>query len=141
MFRYARPQKGRYRQFYQFGIEYIGDKSAYADAEIIAIGWKILQEAKVPDVSLEINSVGCKECRKDYHKKLQDFLFARKDKFCPDCKRRMKTNPCVFLIVKIPPAKKFCKMLRRCWIIFVMIVSAFYRSSKKFEEAGCRFYD
>lgn len=93
MFRYSRPQKGRYRQFYQFGIEYIGDKSAFADAEIIAIGWKILQEAKVPDVSLDINSVGCRDCRKDYNKKLQDFLFARKEKFCPNCKRRMKTNP------------------------------------------------
>ncbi|MBS3740912.1 MAG: histidine--tRNA ligase [Candidatus Cloacimonetes bacterium] len=93
MFRYSRPQKGRYRQFYQFGIEYIGDESAYADAEIITMGWKILQEAQVPDVSLEINSVGCKKCRKDYHKKLQEFLFARENKFCPNCQRRMKTNP------------------------------------------------
>jgi len=93
MFRYSRPQKGRYRQFYQFGIEYIGDESAYADAEIITMGWKILQEAQVPDISLEINSVGCKKCRKDYHKKLQEFLFARENKFCPDCQRRMKTNP------------------------------------------------
>jgi len=93
MFRYARPQKGRYRQFYQFGIEYIGDSSAYADAEIITIGWKILQAANVPDVSLEINSVGCKKCRKNYYAKLKQFLFDRREKFCDDCQRRMNTNP------------------------------------------------
>ena len=93
MFRYSRPQKGRYRQFYQFGVECIGSSKPIADAEIIAIGWQILQEAKVPDVSLEINSVGCPECREQYNILLKEFLYRDKDKYCTDCRRRMEQNP------------------------------------------------
>jgi len=93
MFRYSRPQKGRYRQFYQFGVECIGSSNPIVDAEIIAIGWQILQEAKVPDVSLEINSVGCPECSNDYNILLKEFLYKDKDKYCADCQRRMDQNP------------------------------------------------
>ncbi len=93
MFRYSRPQKGRYRQFYQFGIECLGSSKPITDAEIIAIGWQILQEAKVPDVSLEINSVGCTECREQYNILLKEFLCRDKDKYCTDCQRRMEQNP------------------------------------------------
>ena len=93
MFRYSRPQKGRYRQFYQFGVECIGSSKPIADAEIIAIGWQILKEAKVLDVSLEINSVGCPECREQYNILLKEFLYKDKDKYCADCRRRMEQNP------------------------------------------------
>ncbi|MCD6329595.1 MAG: histidine--tRNA ligase [Candidatus Cloacimonetes bacterium] len=112
MFRYSRPQKGRYRQFYQFGVECIGSPKPIIDAEIIAIGWQILQEAKVPDVSLEINSVGCPECRDKYNILLKEFLYKDKDKYCTDCQRRMEQNPlrifdcknktCQHLIEKAP---------------------------------------
>ncbi|MEA2103433.1 MAG: histidine--tRNA ligase [Candidatus Cloacimonadota bacterium] len=105
MFRYSRPQKGRYRQFYQFGVECIGRAEALADAEIISIGWEILQQAKVPDVQLRINSVGCPKCRTDYAKKLKKYLFARKDKFCSDCQRRMNTNPMRVFDCKNPECK------------------------------------
>ncbi|MBL7087022.1 MAG: histidine--tRNA ligase [Candidatus Cloacimonetes bacterium] len=93
MFRYSRPQKGRYRQFYQFGLEYIGSPQAIADAEIIALGWKIYQDAKVPDVKLEINSVGCPICRKEYNKTLKKYLLQDKELYCSDCQRRMEINP------------------------------------------------
>ena len=93
MFRYSRPQKGRYRQFYQFGLEYIGNPKPIADAEIIALGMKIYQEAKVPDIKLEVNSVGCPICRKDYNIILKNFLLKDKEKYCFDCQRRMEFNP------------------------------------------------
>jgi len=93
MFRYSRPQKGRYRQFCQFGVECIGSSNPIVDVEIIAIGWQILQEAKVPDVSLEINSVGCHKCRDKYNFLLKEFLYKDKDKYCADCQRRMVQNP------------------------------------------------
>ena len=112
MFRYSRPQKGRYRQFYQFGVECIGSPDPIIDAEIIAIGWQILQEAQVPDVSLEINSVGCPECREKYNILLKEFLYKDKEKYCTDCQRRMEQNPlrvfdcknktCQHLIEKAP---------------------------------------
>ncbi|MBN2018162.1 MAG: histidine--tRNA ligase [Candidatus Cloacimonetes bacterium] len=93
MFRYSRPQKGRYRQFVQFGIECIGSSNPIIDSEVIAIGWQILQEAKVPDVSLEINSVGCPECRSEYNILLKEYLTKDKEKYCTDCQRRMEHNP------------------------------------------------
>ncbi len=112
MFRYSRPQKGRYRQFYQFGVECIGSPDPIIDAEIITIGWQILQEAQVPDVSLEINSVGCLECREKYNILLKEFLYKDKEKYCTDCQRRMEQNPlrvfdcknktCQHLIEKAP---------------------------------------
>jgi len=105
MFRYSRPQKGRYRQFYQFGLECIGKKKAIADAEIITMGWQILQEAEIKNIQLEINSLGCPECRKKYYKKLKSYLIKRKDKFCSDCQRRMKTNPMRVFDCKNPDCK------------------------------------
>ena len=93
MFRYSRPQKGRYRQFYQFGLEYIGSPQPIADAEIIALGMKIYQDAKIPDIKLEINSVGCPICRKEYNTTLKNFLLLNKEKYCSDCQRRMEVNP------------------------------------------------
>jgi len=93
MFRYSRPQKGRYRQFIQFGVECVGSEEPIIDAEIIAIGWHILQEAKVPKVSLEINSVGCPECREAYNSTLTEFLYTNKEQYCSDCQRRMDKNP------------------------------------------------
>ncbi len=93
MFRYSRPQKGRYRQFFQFGIECVGSQEPIIDAEIIAIGWNILEKAQVPKVSLEINSVGCPTCREAYNTSLKEFLYKNKDEYCSDCQRRMEQNP------------------------------------------------
>jgi histidyl-tRNA synthetase len=93
MFRYSRPQKGRYRQFYQFGFECIGIPDPIADAEIISLGWKIYQDANIPNVRLEINSIGCTKCRKVYNEKLRTFLLKNKSSYCPDCQRRIEINP------------------------------------------------
>ncbi len=94
MFRYERPQKGRYRQFHQINVECFGAKSYVADAEMIIMLMEFLKEIGVSDVELQINSLGCSSCRKVYLQKLKEFL----DKIdtsslCEDCRKRKDRNP------------------------------------------------
>ena len=91
MFRYERPQKGRFRQFHQFGVESFGEASVYEDAAIIILAKEILDSFHIK-YTLAINSIGCPSCLPDYKKKLIDFL-AQKEDICDDCKRRRTTNP------------------------------------------------
>jgi len=91
-FRYERPQAGRYRQFWQFGFEVIGEKSSVVDAQIIQIFYNIFEELKLKDLIIEINSIGDNQCR-PYHKKLLSSYFrSREASLCSDCKRRLKEN-------------------------------------------------
>lgn len=92
-FRAEKPQKGRYRQFHQFGIEALGTKSASVDAEVIAVADSLFKELKIIDIKLYINSVGCGTCRKKYYEKLKEFVSARLDSLCFDCKNRYEKNP------------------------------------------------
>ena len=100
-FRYERPQAGRYRQFYQFGLEVLGSDLPAIDAEIILIS-KILFENLGLKVSLQINSLGCSECRKIYRAKLIKFLRSNQHSLCPDCQRRLRENPLRVLDCKNP---------------------------------------
>ena len=92
MFRYERPQTGRQREFWQFGVEVLGSKEPIVDAEIILFVQDVFQILGLK-ISLEINSIGCETCRKIYKKKLIDYLKNKKDKFCSDCQRRFEINP------------------------------------------------
>ncbi|CZE48179.1 histidine--tRNA ligase [Campylobacter geochelonis] len=91
MFRYERPQKGRLREFHQFGIECFGEKSVYEDASVILIGAEILSRLGIK-TKLKINSLGDSECMPKYKAKLVEFLQTT-DGLCEDCKRRISTNP------------------------------------------------
>ncbi len=93
MFRYDRPQEGRYREFFQFGFEAIGEKDAILDAQMIQMAMRIFKSLKIKNVSLHLNSIGCEECRPSYNKLLISYLKNRKKSLCMDCKRRLKTNP------------------------------------------------
>jgi len=93
MFRYDRPQAGRYRQFHQFGIEAIGAKGPAIDAEIITLAVQLLQKLGLTDLKLYLNSVGCPECRPVYREKLQEFLQDKKEELCHDCQSRFDRNP------------------------------------------------
>lgn len=106
MFRYDRPQKGRYRQFYQFGIEYIGSDNPYVDAEVIAFGSLFFKELGLQNVRLEINSIGCKDCGREYDKALIDYFKPFYEELCSDCKKRMEINPKRLLDCKNPACKK-----------------------------------
>ena len=93
MFRAERPQAGRYREFYQIGGEYFGDKSSAADAETIVLLSTLLSKLGVHHPEIRLNSIGCENCRPMYQEKLLAFLAEKKENLCGDCRRRMEKNP------------------------------------------------
>jgi histidyl-tRNA synthetase len=102
MFRRERPQKGRFRQFYQIGAEAIGSESPLVDAEVIEMVVEILQGVGIQNFGLLINSVGCKECRANFVASLQERLKDVAPGMCQDCRRRVHTNPLRVLDCKVP---------------------------------------
>jgi histidyl-tRNA synthetase len=93
MFRQERPQKGRFREFNQIGLEVVGLGSPIVDAEVIAVASAYLTGVGVPDAVPEINSIGCSECRPAFREALLAFVRPRLAKFCPDCRSRAERNP------------------------------------------------
>ncbi len=93
MFRRERPQKGRYRQFHQIDVEVFGDDTPASDAEVIFMLMHFLDVAGVENLSLEINSLGCKDCRPGFSRAVVAYLGQFQDGLCPDCQRRLTTNP------------------------------------------------
>ncbi len=93
MFRYERPQKGRYRQFYQVGAEVFGSAHPYTDAELISLAHEIFQKLGLTDLQLQLNSLGCKECRPSFREALLKFLRPLASTLCADCQRRLERNP------------------------------------------------
>lgn len=101
MFRYERPQKGRFRQFYQIGAEAFGVAGPSMDAELIMLLKKLLEEIGLGGLNFEINSIGCAECRPAYRRALLDFFGGKLEEYCPDCKRRYEANPLRILDCKV----------------------------------------
>ncbi len=93
MFRYDKPQKGRYRQFHQIDIEVFGEKDAAIDAEIVEMADFLLKRLNVTDTELLVNSVGCKACRPSYHRELKQAAEKVKEDLCADCQRKVAINP------------------------------------------------
>jgi histidyl-tRNA synthetase len=104
MFRYERPQAGRFRQFHQFGIEAFGSVDPSIDAEVIALGYTFYTELGIKGVKVEINSVGNPQSRTAYRDRLLEYLRPMKDKLCKDCVSRMERNPMRVLDCKIDQA-------------------------------------
>lgn len=102
MFRYERPQKGRYRQFHQIGAEITGVHDPLADAQVLNMLSAFFREIGLDEPQLQINSLGCPECRPAYRTALLSFLDGRLDKLCEDCRRRYTTNPLRTLDCKVP---------------------------------------
>jgi histidyl-tRNA synthetase len=109
MFRYERPQKGRFRQFYQIGVEAFGVSHPSMDAEIIVMLRNLLEGIGLKEVNFELNSIGCDKCRPDYRNALLNFFKSRLSDFCPDCQRRYELNPLRILDCKV----ERCIELRR----------------------------
>ena len=101
MFRYERPQKGRYRQFYQVGVEYLDVESATADAEVIELGFRYLTAVGVAGLETKINSLGDKTCRPGYLTELQGYLEDNFEVLCEDSKSLVATNPLRVLDCKV----------------------------------------
>jgi histidyl-tRNA synthetase len=106
MFRYERPQKGRQRQFHQINAEIFGAPEAQADAELILMLRTFLNGLGLTKLTVELNSLGCHECRPGYRQALVDYYTSKdRDNFCEDCRRRMDTNPLRVLDCKVPTCK------------------------------------
>ncbi len=101
MFRYERPQKGRYRQFHQLGVEVLGVEDAKIDAQVLAMLHQYFVRIGIEAVALQINSLGCPECRPAYRESLITYLETRLDSLCPECQRRYVTNPLRVLDCKV----------------------------------------
>lgn len=93
MFRYSRPQKGRFREFYQLGLESFGEADPEVDAEVIAAGDAFFRALGIEDCETQVNSIGCRECRPPYHAQLKAFLAGHQEKLCADCRLRAEQNP------------------------------------------------
>lgn len=109
MFRYDRPQAGRYRQFHQVGLELFGAAHPVADAEIIALSINFLKALHIDDFNLELNSVGCPRCRPAYGEELRGFLRSLKEELCSDCRRRFEENPLRALDCKEPRCRELVR--------------------------------
>ena len=101
-YRYEKPQAGRLREFHQFGVECFGAASPAADAEVIALAQQVLSSIGIDKISLEINSIGCPECRKNYHKALKDYFSQKTEELCETCNDRLQRNPMRILDCKSP---------------------------------------
>ena len=108
-YRYEKPQAGRLREFHQFGIECVGASEPSADAEIISLAHSFFESLGVRNIKLEINSIGCPECRKKYHEALSAFFEERKDELCDTCLERLKKNPMRILDCKSPVCSEITK--------------------------------
>ena len=106
LFRRERPQKGRQRQFHQFGIEAFGSEFPEQDAEIIAVGNTIFSELGLKDISLKLNSLGSSTCRNKYTKALKDYLTPHKDSLSATSQKRLESNPLRILETKNPEEQK-----------------------------------
>ncbi len=107
MFRYNRPQKGRYRQFFQFDVEAIGVGSPALDAEVIELAATWLHELGLRRLTLELNSIGDAKCRPAYLDRLRAYYRPLKDQLHGECQRRLETNPLLLLDCKVPQCQPF----------------------------------
>jgi histidyl-tRNA synthetase len=105
MFRRERPQKGRYRQFYQIDAEVFGVESAYIDSQLIFILTELFKRLGLNGLSAHVNSLGCPDCRPTFQRALLDFIALRKDRLCDNCLRRMDKNPLRILDCKVTSCK------------------------------------
>ena len=107
MYRYENVQKGRLREFHQIGAELIGASSYLADVETILLAKSLFENLNIPDIELNINSIGCPKCRAEYQKILKEFIGKNLDEYCDTCKTRFDKNPMRILDCK----EKHCKEL------------------------------
>ncbi len=143
MFRYERPQRGRLREFHQFGVECFGEASVYEDASVILMLNEILDKFGI-ETTLKINSLGDSECMPKYRQKLISFIDEKKDQLCEDCRRRLVTNPIRVLDCK----KEHCQILLKnapfitenlneeCYSEFEQLKDILTKNGVKFEVDG-----
>lgn len=108
-YRHERPQKGRFREFSQFGVELYGAGTPAADVSVIALADTLIKELKIRNVELHLNTIGCKSCRPGYHQKLREYFSGHRNELCDTCKSRLDTNPLRILDCKSEVCKRIAK--------------------------------
>ena len=108
-YRYEKPQAGRLREFHQFGVEEYGTQSPVADAEIICLAQSVLDRLGLTDIRLELNSIGCPECRAKYNQALREYFGGYRDRLCTTCLSRLEKNPMRLLDCKSPEDHKIAE--------------------------------
>ena len=108
-YRYEKPQAGRLREFHQFGIEEYGTSSPLADAEVISLADSIFKRLQINNLHLEINSIGCPECRPKYNAALKEYFSLFRDKLCGNCQNRLERNPMRLIDCKVPSCAEIAK--------------------------------
>ena len=101
VFRYERPQAGRFRQHHQFGVEAIGDADPSVDAEVVELAWQLMKSLGLTDINLLVNSIGDDECRPQYISGLKAYYTNHQNQLCPDCRNRLERNPLRLLDCKV----------------------------------------
>ena len=113
IFRYERPQAGRYREHHQFGYEAIGDGDPALDAEVIDMSWQLMASLNLHHLSLQLNSIGCKQCRPQYLAALKEYYTNHTTDLCPNCKTRLRKNPLRLLDCKQPQCQQTANLAPR----------------------------
>ncbi len=108
-YRYEKPQAGRLREFHQFGVECFGAAEPQADAELISLAAAAFEALGIKNLSLEINSIGCPECRAEFYAALREYFGSKQDELCESCKGRLERNPMRILDCKAPVCKKIAE--------------------------------
>lgn len=93
VYRYDRPQEGRYREHFQVNFDAFGELDPILDAQVIQVAHRLIQSLGIKTFQIQVNSIGCPSCRKDYRELLISYLESKKNKLCQDCKKRMENNP------------------------------------------------
>lgn len=107
VFRYNRPQEGRLRQFSQINLEVLGNARPIVDAEVIHLCWKLFERSKLQNITVQINSIGCPDCKPDYKQVLKDYYRSHRNKLCADCKKRYTKSPLKLLDCKEEKCQRF----------------------------------
>lgn len=114
-FRYEKAQRGRYRQFHQFGVECYGATGPVTDAEVISLAWEGMQTLGLKDLTLAVNSIGCPTCRAEYHKALRAYFERRREELCETCRERLEKTPCASWTANPPSAARSPRAHPGCW--------------------------
>ncbi|MBQ2904640.1 MAG: histidine--tRNA ligase [Clostridia bacterium] len=131
-YRYEKPQAGRWREFQQFGVEMIGAGAPAADAEVISLANEIFAFLGVEGLELQINSIGCPECRKNYHNALKEYFESKKEELCGTCLGRLEKNPMRILDCKSPVCSEIAKDAPAILDYICDDCSAHFESVKKY---------
>lgn len=135
-YRYEKPQAGRLREFHQFGLEEYGTQSPIADAELICVAQSIFNRLGIKDLRLEINSIGCPECRAKYHKALQEYFSEYKEELCETCNSRLEKNPMRILDCKSPICSKIAESAPKITDYLCEECEGHFRTVQKYLDAA-----